>query len=216
MVTERATSLDLLERSLQQVRSVLAAIRPDQGELPTPCAEWNVRTLAGHVAVQDLRNFAIRARGEMADWHAPYEDLGDDWVAQFDAGAGRLQDAWHAADPNRQIELPGGRVVPLISLADQQIAELCVHAWDLARATGQHVDLDMEAAEHALQWSRHMLRPDARGAGKAFGVEVPVSEDAPVYDRLAGWFGRDPHWSPPSPLGKAANRRPGRRSRQLR
>ena len=28
------------------------------------------------------------------------------------------------------------------------------------------------------------------------GVEVPVPDDAPVYDRLAGWFGRDPGWTP--------------------
>jgi len=26
---------------------------------------------------------------------------------------------------------------------------------------------------------------------------VPVADDAPVYDRLAGWFGRDPGWTAP-------------------
>jgi hypothetical protein len=41
-----------------------------------------------------------------------------------------------------------------------------------------------------------MLRPEFRGPDKAFGVEVPVPDDAPVYDRLAGWFGRDPGWTP--------------------
>lgn len=202
MVSEGTTTLELLERSLQQMRAVIAAVRPDQGDLPTPCADWNVRTLAGHVAVQDLRNFAVRARGEMADWHAPYEDLGDHWLPQFDAGAQRLLDAWHAADLNQQIELPGGQSVPLLSLANQQISEFCVHAWDLARATGQQVDLDTEAAERALRWAHQTLRPEARGPGKPFGVEVPVPEDAPAYDRLAGWFGRNPQWAPPSPTGQ--------------
>lgn len=202
MVSEGATSLELLERSLRQMRTVIAAVRPDQGDLPTPCADWDVRTLTGHVAVQDLRNFAVRARGEMADWHAPYEDLGDHWLAQFDAGAQRLLDAWHAADPNRQVALPGGHSVPLISLADQQIAELCVHAWDLARATGQQIDFDDEAAERALEWSGRMLRPEARGPDRPFGLEVPVAEDALACDRLAGWFGRDPSWSPPSPTSR--------------
>ena len=28
-------------------------------------------------------------------------------------------------------------------------------------------------------------------------VEVPVDPQAPIYDRLAGWFGRDPDWTPP-------------------
>jgi hypothetical protein len=41
-----------------------------------------------------------------------------------------------------------------------------------------------------------MLRPQFRGPDKAFGFEVPVSGEAPIYDRLAGWFGRDPAWSP--------------------
>ena len=28
-------------------------------------------------------------------------------------------------------------------------------------------------------------------------TEVPVPDGAPVYDRLAGWFGRDPGWTAP-------------------
>ena len=47
--------------------------------------------------------------------------------------------------------------------------------------------------------SRRMLQPQIRGEGKAFGEEVPVPEDAPAYERLAGWFGRDPYWRPPEP-----------------
>src|SRR6266702_4812696 len=61
--------------------------------------------------------------------------------------------------------------------------------WDRARATGQQQGgLDPALAEHALNWSRGMLRPEFRGPDKSFGLEVPVPEDAPVYDRLAGWF----------------------------
>jgi hypothetical protein len=38
--------------------------------------------------------------------------------------------------------------------------------------------------------------PEFRGPDMPFEAEVPVPEDAPVYDRLAGWFGRDPGWAP--------------------
>jgi uncharacterized protein (TIGR03086 family) len=71
-----------------------------------------------------------------------------------------------------------------------------VHDWDLAKATGQQAGLDPALAEHALRWSRRMLRPEFRGPDKAVGPEVPVAEDAPAYDRLAGWFGPDPGWTP--------------------
>ena len=85
-----------------------------------------------------------------------------------------------------------GGEAPLRLRADQQIAELAMHDWDLARATGQPAELEPALADHALRWSRGMLRPEFRGPGKAFGVELPVPDDAPAYERLAGWFGRDP------------------------
>ena len=193
-MTEDANNLELLRRSLDQMSQVIGRIRPDQDDLPTPCADWDVRELLRHVIKKDLRNFALVARGENADWQAPPDELGDDWQAAFDAGAAQLIELWEAVPAEKMVALPNGQEVAVRSRADQQIAEFCVHAWDLARATGQPSDLDTEAAEHGLAWSRRMLRPDARGPGKAFGAEVQVPAFAPVYDRLAGWFGRDPAW----------------------
>lgn len=197
-MAEGADNLRLLEHALDQMRNVIAAIDLDQAALPTPCAEWDVRTLTRHVIKQDLHNFARRVRGEAIDWRAPFDELGDDWSAEYDAGAQQIRDAWRDVAPEQMVTMPGGHEMPIVNLADQQIAELCVHAWDLVRATGQDIELDAAAAEHGLQWSHRVMRPEARGPGKPFGYEVSVPEDAPVYDRLAGWFGRDPHWSPPA------------------
>ena len=154
----------------------------------------DVRELVSHIINKDLRNFATVARGENADWQAPGDELGDDWKAEFDAGAAQLMELLESVPADQMVALPNGQDVPVRSRADQQIAEFCVHAWDLARATGQPSDLDAGPAEQGLAWSRRMLRPDARGPGKAFGREVQVPTFAPVYDRLAGWFGRDPAW----------------------
>jgi hypothetical protein len=111
--------------------------------------------------------------------------------------AAPVRAAWQAADLDSLVAGPGGEA-PLRMRADQQVTELAVHDWDLARATGQQLaGLDPALAEHALAWSRGMLRPEFRGPDKAFGVEVPVPDDAPAYDRLAGWFGRDPGWTGP-------------------
>ncbi|MBO0771155.1 MAG: TIGR03086 family protein [Actinobacteria bacterium] len=198
VMTSEDGTLALLERALGQTADVIAAIRPDQAGLATPCPDWDVRELVRHVAGQGLSNFLVRARGETADWQAPTGELGDDWAAEFRSRADELMAVWRAADLGRPVAVPGGGQAPLRNRADQQITELAVHGWDLARATGQRAELDPAVAEHALGWSRQMLRPEFRGPGKAVGAEVPVSPDAPAYQRLAGWFGRDPGWTPPS------------------
>ena len=189
----------LIERALEQAAAAIAAIPPDLAGAATPCPEWDVRALVRHLVGQDLRNFIVSARGETVDWQAPPDELGEDWAADFRAGAERLLAVWRATDPDQPAAMPGGAQAPLRSRADQQVAELAMHTWDLVRATGQQAALDPVLAEHALNWSRQMLRPEFRGPDRAFGREVPVPADAPAYERLAGWFGRDPSWTPPGP-----------------
>jgi uncharacterized protein (TIGR03086 family) len=171
--------IDLLQRALAQTGALIAHIAPEQRALPTPCEGWDVAALVTHV-VGGLDNFAAMARGEKPDWGVAPPPLGDDWAGTFRAKADALLDTWRGADPARQ------------PAADMQITEQAVHAWDIARATGQPVDrLDPAVCEHALDHGRTMLKPEYRGQG-AFDAEVRVAADAPVQDRLAAWFGRDP------------------------
>ncbi|WP_067722137.1 TIGR03086 family metal-binding protein [Nocardia yamanashiensis] len=187
-------TVDLVERAVAQLGDVIAAVRPDQAGLPTPCQEWRVGRLLDHLVGQDLPAFTTAARGEDVDWASvPHEEIDADWSAEFEVRSGPLLDAWRAGDLDRPVRAMGG-TGPLRGRADQQIAEFAMHTWDLARATGQQPELDPELAERALAWSKRLLRPEYRGPGKAFGPEVPIPADAPAYDRLAAWFGRDPHW----------------------
>lgn len=105
--------------------------------------------------------------------------------------------AWReAGDLDGVIEVPGVGELPARFPVDQQIAEFAVHAWDVARSTGQSTaGLDQDVAAASLAWGRGALRPEYRGSEEehhAFGPEVAVAEDAPVYDRLVAFFGRDP------------------------
>lgn len=83
-------------------------------------------------------------------------------------------------------------------------ADLPLHGWDLARATGQ--DDTMDPADVGYHWSaitalpadllEEYRTPGAFGPGvEVFGPEVRVAEDAPLQDRLLGLIGRDPRWS---------------------
>ncbi|MVU78656.1 TIGR03086 family protein [Nocardia sp. ET3-3] len=188
-------TVDLVERAVAQLGDVIAAITPDQAGLPTPCENWDVRGLLTHVVGKGLPNFVVSMRGGTIDWTAPPEEIGENWDEKFRAHARALLEEWRAADLDRLVPGRGGEV-PLRSRADQQIAEFVTHAWDLTRATGQSRTLDPELAEHTLAWSKPILKPEFRGPGKPFGAELPIADDAPAYDRLAAWFGRDPHWQP--------------------
>ena len=184
----------LLSIALDQAGAIMAGIRDDQQHLPTPCRSWDVTELTDHL-VHDLAQFTERASGGTPDWSAPRAAVEGDRVAAFRAGATGLVKAWRAAgDLSGTVEMPGMGEVAKRFPIDQQIAEFAVHGWDLAVATGQSTHLDPEVARTALAWARTALLPQFRGTedkGKAFGPEIDVPEDAPLYDRLAGFFGRD-------------------------
>src|ERR1700751_4305330 len=195
VMTSDADTVALLERALDQTAGLIAAIEPGQAGLATPCAGWDVRALVSHLAGQDLRNFLGAVRGEAADGQAPADDIGDDWPAAFQERAAPVRAAWQAADLDSLVAGPGGEAALRMRGANQG-TELALHDWALAGATGQALaGLDPALAEHALAWSRGMLRPEFRGPDKPFGVEVPVPDDAPAYDGLAGGFGRGSGWT---------------------
>ena len=54
--------VELYERALDQAGQIVAGVSPDQFGLPTPCSEWDVRTLLEHV-VGGNWNSAAAAEG---------------------------------------------------------------------------------------------------------------------------------------------------------
>jgi uncharacterized protein (TIGR03086 family) len=172
-------SVVVLSRALDQTGDVLASIHEDQLSLPTPCADWNLGRLVAHV-VNDPRIMIEMSQGKKVDWSAQPETPPAGWAAEFRSAADDLIHYWHglgdAAEPGQ---------------ADWQTAEFATHTWDLVRAIGSDRELDPEVAERGLALMSGALTPENRG--DAFKPEVSVAEDAPVYDRLAAYAGRNPN-----------------------
>jgi uncharacterized protein (TIGR03086 family) len=88
----------------------------------------------------------------------------------------------------RMVKMPFGEM-PAAGLAGFRFVDLLVHAWDLAKATGQDANLCPNLCEAALAMSRQsMARMDR--ANMPFKDELPVPAEAPAADRLAGFLGR--------------------------
>jgi uncharacterized protein (TIGR03086 family) len=186
--------LSVLVRAIGQAGDVVAGVKPEQAELPTPCRSWNVRQLIEHL-IHDLEQFAKTAGGGKADWASPAGEVEEQWVQAFQSRADALTAAWGPAELTGTTELPGLGEVPARTPVDLQVAELAVHTWDLATATGQSIDLDPEVAEVGLAMMRANLAPQFRGTeadGKSFGPEVDPGPGAGPYERLVAFAGRDP------------------------
>jgi uncharacterized protein (TIGR03086 family) len=192
-MTGTGDPIALLSRALDQTGTVIAMARPEQAGLPTPCRSWTVRELVNHV-VDEIGQFATVTSGGTRD-HQGIDLIGDDWSGAYRSAAAGLLAAWRQpAALERTIHLSIGDV-PAAWTLDQQITELVIHAWDIAKATGQSTDLDPELGERALHWGQHNLKPEYRGdeaEGYHIAPENPVADDAPLYDRLAAFGGRDP------------------------
>ncbi|MFK0278961.1 TIGR03086 family metal-binding protein [Streptomyces sp. NPDC090499] len=169
------------------------AERVTDGQLagPTPCPDYAVRHLLGHVAGLSVafRDAARKELGATTD-HRPgaaLPALGPQWRQELPKALDALAEAWR--DPSAWdgmtraggIDLPGG--VAGAVAAD----ELVIHGWDLARATGQEYVPDPAALAAAYGF----LRMGGRGP---FGPRVPVPEGARLLDRAVGLSGRDPGW----------------------
>jgi uncharacterized protein (TIGR03086 family) len=175
----------------------VADVSPAQLADPTPCTEFDVRALLGHL-VAVLRRVASVAAGTPAVGQVPLvTDVPDDgWSAAVRAAVGDVEAAW--ADPavlDRQMQLPFGRLPGAAALASWT-GELSTHTWDLAVATGQSPAWDEQVLTGALAAVRVKLPTAERPPGIPFGNAVPVADDAPVIDRLVAWQGRDPQWRP--------------------
>ena len=171
-------SVVVLSRALDQAGDVLAAVHADQLARPTPCGDWDVAHLIGHLVDAPMR-FLEMARNREPDWSSGPRAVTGNWAAEFRSNADDLIHHWHQAGDS----VDTGQV-------DWQTAEIAVHTWDVARATGQSPPLLPEVAERGLAFMSAMLTPENRG--KVFGPAVPVPDDAPVYDRLAAFAGRAP------------------------
>ncbi|MFI9062166.1 TIGR03086 family metal-binding protein [Streptomyces sp. NPDC053429] len=171
----------------------LAAVRPDQYDLPTPCDEFDVRRLSSHL-VAVLRRIAVIGRGEDPFSVPSFADELPDgaWAAAWAPAALEAESVW--ADDgilDRELRLPIGPKPGAVG-AVIYTNELTVHTWDLARATGQHPAWDPALVERVLEVLRRSLPADRRGGPVPYGEVVAVDDDAPAIDRLVAWAGRRP------------------------
>ena len=192
-MTNQPDPRPLLSIAIDLATSVVSNVRPDQYELPTPCAEFNVGELLGHMVAVLERLTIIGSLGDPNDASrlidVTPETVGTEWSTRAD----KVRAVW--ADPTllrTMVTVPWGQV-PGGAACAAYISEITTHSWDLATATGQQVQWADDVCRLSLMAMKMALPPELpRDAEIPFGQPVAVSDDAPLIEQLVAWTGRRP------------------------
>ena len=185
---------DLAPAAAETAR-IVAAVKDDQLDDPTPCPGMSVATMLHHLVGL---TYAFRMAAEKTPLggapRSSADELPDDWRVRIPAQLDALVAAWREPSAGEGTASAGGVELPAPLMSMVALDEVLVHGWDLAVATGQEYRPDDVSAQVCFDFvgDREGEPPGA----SPFGPVVRVPRHAPLFDRLLGRTGRDPGWSP--------------------
>jgi len=177
-----------LQQVFEQADRVIAGVRADQLDDPTPCPEWNVRALLRHM-VGVIENLGRRARSREPIDVDNYE-LEPKFLNQFRRVARSTMLAFQSRPLTDEVEMFDGLTL-VATLLRLNVLDTAAHTWDLARATGQDPELPAELADAALKAAQFEVPLDDRPP-EIFAPPVEVGPDATPTERLVAYLGRNP------------------------
>jgi uncharacterized protein (TIGR03086 family) len=170
------------------------AVPPERWDDPAPVEGWVARDVVRHL-VEWFPAFLSGGAGvELAVRTSVDVDPAAAWGELYAEVRALLADP---ATADRVLTNPHLGEVPLPRAVSQFFtADVFMHSWDLAVATGQEPALDPERCA-AMVAGMEPMDELLRTSGQ-YGARVPVPDGADPQTRLVAFIGRDPWWRPPT------------------
>ena len=161
---------------------------PDAWDNPAPPEGWVARDVVRHLTEWFPAFLQANTGIELPAGPSVDEDPVSAWRHQTDAVQALLDDPAIADEVH---DLPHIGTMSLAAAVDMiYTADVFLHRWDLARATGQDEALDPEVCARMLEGMLPM--DEALRQSGHYGPKVEVPDDADVQTRLLAFIGRDP------------------------
>lgn len=177
--------LDELEPLLGQVAS---GITPADLDARTPCANFAVRGVLGHM-IGGATQFAAAFRGESPPVVPDDVAEGADVVARAGNALAGLMGAIRAPGAlDRTVASPFGEM-PGDAFARLVVLDGLVHGWDLATATGQTYEPSDALVAEVDAFARQAIAPEMRDGDTFAGAVEPPAGATPI-EQLAAFTGR--------------------------
>jgi uncharacterized protein (TIGR03086 family) len=178
----------------EAARVVAGAANTKTLEQPTPCTDWDLRTLLNHMILWTSYSAERRAYGESVAEELMSKDFTAEpgYAQAYQAQLAKAVDAWSKPEAWAGDRNVMGSTTPAADIAAMLIAEMVLHGWDIAAATGQDYRCDDAVARNVLK------TVEAQGElfrqYQGFAAIVPVPDDATAFDRALALSGRDPDY----------------------
>lgn len=181
--------LELFQRAQAAFTDRVDAVDPDQWE-DEALPGWTVADLVAHLVTEHLWAPPLLAGEPYAEGRFPDDTsdlLGEDPFTGWETAADGSLSAFAEDDALvRTIHLERGPT-PATQYILEMTADLTVHAWDLARATGGDTELDGELVTAALLLAEQLPEDGVPGY---FAAPLDVPASASPQTRLLARFGR--------------------------
>lgn len=190
MSTPGLSARDLLPTAAKEFGSRVLDIPDDGWDRPTPCSEWTVRDLVGHLVAEHLWAVPLLEGTSIAEVGSRFDGdvLDGDPKKSWTRAINDSMDTWAAAGVDDTVQLSSGER-PVDEYAEEMLLDLTVHAWDLARAAGLSEDLDDDVVAHVFSYAQ--AHTDQLAGTGLFGDQVHVDSQDPQA-QLLGLLGRRP------------------------
>jgi uncharacterized protein (TIGR03086 family) len=195
-VTTYSDWVNLQHRAHREFASRISAVR--DWDAPTPDTEWSVRDLVAHVVEEQQWVPHLLAGRSLAQARASIESLRDDLAEEWALYSLAAAAAWRNTPRDALVQLAHDTVT-VEDYLREQVADVTIHTWDLARATGADESLDDELVRAV--WTVFEPQKDTLEASGLFASPVPIDDDAPLQDRLLAVTGRDGRRREPADAG---------------
>jgi uncharacterized protein (TIGR03086 family) len=179
----------LLASAIRYALGVCALVVPEEMTLPTPCEQWDLNTLLGHLgeSMADLEA-ALRTGHLALSPEQPPNLLAGNPVETLRDRAAELLCAAYGFGGAGGFVAVGGLPMPGGLVACAGAVEIAVHGWDVAAARGGDCPIPPVLARRMLRLSPFLVA----GREDLFAGPVEVPAQASPCDQLVGYLGRDP------------------------
>ncbi len=176
----------LLVGAISYALGACAPIGPGELGLPTPCADWDLAALLGHLG-DSMADLETVIRTGRLDLDRPPGHAGGDPVEALRDRAAQLVCASYGYTGPERFVTVGGLPMPAGLVACTGAVEIAVHGWDVSAARGGP-PIPAALATRMLRICPLLVA----GREGLFAVPVEVPTQASPGDRLVGYLGRRP------------------------